>query len=131
MIISATATVRDRTNRVTQAVDQAAFRNIGHAAASIAKDMRGSIEKGIGPSEVGTPPHTHKGSYLRRAIRYAAGKREAVIGARYSVVAKSAAAHEHGQFYKGTQFPKRPFAVPALERGAPRFGGSFEGSVGQ
>jgi hypothetical protein len=130
-MITATAKIHDRTNRVTQAVDKAAFRNIGHAAASIAKDMKGSIERGIGPSEPGTPPHTHTGSYLRRAIRYAAGKREAVIGARYSVVAKSAAAHEHGQHYKGTQYPKRPFAVPALVRGAPRFGGSFAGSVGQ
>jgi len=131
------------------AKDKAAFRNIGHAAASLAKDAKASIQRGPkeqrtraksrsgkkvararhAPSTPGTPPHTQRGR-LPAAIRFAATENSAVIGPRKSVIGEAAAAHELGGSYKGQHYPARPFMQPALERAAPRFAGSFRGSIG-
>ena len=70
----------DQTKRVTDAAERAAFRNFGHAAARISKDAKESLVTAEGPSPPGTPPHTHQGAFLRRAIRFDATKEDAVIG---------------------------------------------------
>lgn len=133
MSVSVRVTTKDNTKAVKAAADKAAFRNFVHAAASISKDVKGTLEKapeGVA-SEPGSPPHTHRGAYLRRAVRYAADKEGAVIGPMASVVGKVAEAHEFGGEYKGQQFPERPFMLPALERAIPRFAGQWRGAIGE
>ena len=110
--------VEDTTKRVADAAEKAAFRNFGHAAASIRKDAIASIEKAPHgqASEPGTPPHTRRGQ-LPRAIRYDATKDGAIVGPVASLVGESGAAHEFGGTYKGQDYPERPFMEPH-ERGA-------------
>lgn len=119
--------------RVVKAVEKTAFRSFAHAAASIAKDAKASLEKAPEgePSEPGKPPHTHKGAYLRRAIRFASDKEGAVIGPMASVVGEELGpTHELGAPRGGVDFPERPFMVPALERAIPRFAGEWKGALG-
>lgn len=129
-MLTMTAKTIDHFDRLHSAAHQAAFRNFGHAAASIMNDARQSIERSDEPSEPGEPPHTRSGQ-LPRAIQYAADAEGAVIGPVYSEMAEAAAAHEHGEFYKGQQFEKRPVMAPALDRAIPRLGGDWHGSIGQ
>lgn len=131
-MIGAAIKVETQFNRVAKAVDKAAYRNMGHAAASISKDAKASLEKAEGPSLPGTPPHTHKGTYLRRAIRYAydRNKQEAVIGPAYSIVGTAGQPHEFGEEFKGQDFPERSFMFPALERNIDRFASDWAGSAG-
>jgi phage gpG-like protein len=121
----------DNTKAVHKAVDKAAFKNFNHAAASISKDVKSTLEKADGASEPGQPPHTHKGIYLRRAIRFASDKEGAVIGPMASVVDQAGAVHEFGGDYKGNDYPERPFMYPALQRALPRFAGQWRGSIGE
>ena len=118
----------DRFDRVKKAADSATFRNLGHAAASIAKDARQSIERSPEASQPGSPPHTRRGQ-LKRAFRYAAEKESAVVGPLFSMVGTSAAAHEFGEDYKGIDYPERPFMQPALDRALPRFMESWSGAI--
>lgn len=120
----------DRTKRVKDAADKAAFRNFGHAAASIRKDAAASIEVSPEPSPRGTPPHTRR-RLLPRAMRYAVDKLGAVIGPMASVAGQVGSAHEFGGRYKGQDYPEREFMFPALERGVPRFAGQWRGSIGE
>ena len=121
----------DQTKRVVAAAEKAAFRNFGHAAASISKDIKSTLETAEGPSDPGKPPHTHKGAYLRRAVRYAADKEGAVVGTMASVVGQAGAVHEHGLSFHGQDFPERPFVAPAGERALPRFASDWQGSIGE
>jgi hypothetical protein len=121
----------DEMHKVAKAADKATYRNFHHAAASISKDAKSTLEKADGPSDPGKPPHTHKGVYMRRAVRYAANKEGAVIGPRGSVVGESGAAHEFGEKYRGTDYPERPFMRPALERNLGRFADTWRGSIGE
>lgn len=107
------------------------FRNIFHAAAAIAKDVRRTVRNAPTPSAPGKPPRSRRG-LLRRAIRYHVDpvKQSAVIGPRKSVIGGAASVHEFGGSYKGDSYPERPFMAPALERNLRRLGGSFSGSVG-
>lgn len=130
-MISSKTKIEDNTAKVLKAKDDAAFRNFGHAAASISKDVKSTLETAAGPSAPGTPPHTHRGAFLRRAVRFAADKEGAVIGPMASVVGEAGAAHEFGGDYKGTDFPERPFMEPALDRAVPRFAGEWRGSIGE
>lgn len=128
--------------RVTAAVDRAAFRNLGHAAATLRKDAQASIKQEEGPSPVGSPPHTHTGGTtksgrqrkgeLQQAIVYDVDRtaQDAVIGPRESVVGLSGYAHELGEEHMGQEFPDRPFMFPALEGNRDRFHASWAGSVG-
>src|SRR6185369_9630139 len=97
--------VEDTTKRVEDAAEKAAFRNFGHAAASIRKDAQSTIEKSESASAPGTPPHTRRG-LLKRAIRFDADRRRAVIGPVASLVGESGAAHEFGGEYKGEDYPE-------------------------
>lgn len=125
-----TVKTEDSTRKVEQAEEKARFRNFGHAAASVSRTAKLSIIRADGPSLPGEPPHTHRRVFLRRAIRYAANKQGAVIGPVKSIVGLSAQAHEFGGRYKGVEYPARPFMRPALEKSAPRFAGSWRGSIG-
>lgn len=116
---------------VEKAAERAAFKNFGHAAARISKDAKATLLKAEGPSEPGTPPHTHRGAFLRRAVRFAADKKGAVIGPRESIVGEAGSAHEHGGDYKGQDFPQRPFMFPALEKNMDRFAQEWAGSIGE
>lgn len=141
--------VEDNTKAVQKAADKAGFRNLAHAAASLRKDARASIQRAPAQqrtraksrgghkvrrarhaaSRPGTPPHTQRGQ-LPNAIVFDVAPKSVVIGPRRSVVGESAGAHEFGGEFKGADYPDRPFMGPALERAAPRFAGSFAGSIG-
>ena len=125
--------VETNINRVLKAVDKDAYRNMGHAAASISKDAKSTLEKAEGPSAPGTPPHTHRGQFLKRAVRYAYDRKaqEAVIGPQFSTVGTAGAAHEFGGEYRGETYPERAFMFPALERNIDRFASDWAGSVGE
>ncbi len=117
-----------------KAADKAAFRNFGHAAASIRKDAAASIKRSHKPSRRGQPPHTRRGkgnAQLKRSLRFAANKEGAIIGPRHSFVGESGAAHELGQTFRGQQFDERPFMGPALERAAKRMGSDWKGTIGE
>lgn len=122
--------IDDQTKAVREAAQKGSFKNFGHAAASIAKDVKSTLETEVGPSAPGSPPHTHRGAFLRRAIQFDYDKESAVIGPVASLVGQAGAAHEFGGDYKGTNFPARPFMFPALERAIPRIGGDWTGSIG-
>ena len=131
----------DQTKRVEKATDEAAFRNLPHAAAAIRKDAIESIKNESGASEPGTPPHTHTGGItkkgkvrkgnLQRAITFAADKESAVIGPRESVVGLAGRAHELGEEFHGDDFPERPYMEPALEENLERFASEWAGSIGE
>lgn len=123
--------VIDETKRVETAAEKAAFRNFNHAAASLSKDAKASIESSPEPSAPGQPPHTRRGNPLRRAVRYAADKEGAVIGPLASMVGDAGEAHEFGGSFRGQTFPARPFMGPALDRAIPRFAGDWAGSIGE
>lgn len=131
-MIDAKVTTEFFAKRILDAADRAAFKNMPHAAATISKDAKASLLTAPGPSVPGTPPHTHRGAFLRRAIRfdYDRKRQEAVIGPMESVVGEAGAAHEFGQFYKGADYPERPFMLPALEANVDRFAASWSGSIG-
>ena len=124
--------VLQNSKAVVDATEKAKFKSFSHAAASIRKDAIGSIEQADyrEASPAGEPPHTHRRMFFWRAIRFAADKHGAVIGTAASVVGEAGAAHEFGGEYKGAVYPERPFMWPALERGAPRFAGEWEGAIG-
>lgn len=124
--------IKDDMKRVEKAADKGIFRNIFHALASISKDAKASIKSAVGPSAVGSPPHTRRG-LIRRAIRYATdvNKKGGAVGVQRSIAGKAGKPHEFGGDYKGTHFEERPFMAPALKRAIPRFAGSFTGSIGE
>jgi hypothetical protein len=140
-MFSAQVTFIDKSRLFRSKIDRAAYKSFSHAAASIRKRMMESIQPAEGPSEPGTPPHTHvaftkkgkvrRGGQLRRAIAFYADKGGAVIGPRESIVGESAEAHEKGGDYKGQDYPKRPFALPALQKNLDRFAGEWAGSIGE
>jgi hypothetical protein len=115
-----------------KAIERAQFENLGHAAARISKDSKASLERAEGPSRPGTPPHTHRGAFIRRAVRFDHDRRTktAVIGPRASVVGEVAAAHEFGGEYKDAEFPIRAFMGPALDKNIGRFASDWQGSIG-
>jgi hypothetical protein len=146
-----TVKTENKLKDVAKAADKANFRNIGHASASLAKDVRSTIKRAPkeqrvsgktrggqkvrrarhAASPVGTPPYTQRGQ-LSRAIVYAVAdnKKSAVIGATANLVGQSASAHELGGSHKGQEYPKRPFMFPGLERAIPRLAGEWRGTIG-
>ncbi len=122
----------DRSGNVVKAAKKAAFRNFGHAAASIRKTASRKIKKRKGAAKPGSPPHTHKRIFLRRALRFAVFRdgTGAVIGPRHSLVGRSARAHEFGGDYEGAVYPARPFMGPSLEENLNRFANEWKGSIG-
>ena len=130
-MIGASVIIEDHTKRVAEAAERAAFRNFRHAGAVLSKDMKASLVTADGPSPEGEPPHTHRGAYLRRAVRFDADKNSAVIGPMASIVGDAGAAHEFGENFRGHDYPERSFAGPALERNQDRFASEWEGRIGE
>jgi hypothetical protein len=123
---------------LAQAAQKAKFKNLSHAAAAIRKTEIASFIPSNVASAPGTPPHTririvkrgkNKGGQFPRSVAFDVQGDSAVIGPRASVVGTSAKAHEFGGSYKGTIFPERSFAKPALQENVDRFADSFEGSI--
>lgn len=146
--------IDDTTHRVKVAADKAVIKNVRHAAGSVMKEARKSIQRAPKVkstvaakvktnkpgkktrtfvrrpgSPPGTPPYTKRGQ-LKRAIKYSADKDNALIGPEFSLVGTSGEAHEFGGEYKGGEFDERAFMEPALDRVSPRFAASFSGSIG-
>jgi hypothetical protein len=122
----------DQTSRVQDATEQANFRNLGHAAASIRKTAIDEIIVAEGPSDPGTPPHTRR-RQLKRAIKYDVDQaaESALIGPEASIVGEAGAAHEFGGEFRGEDYPERPFMEPALETNVDRFASEWAGSIGE
>lgn len=123
------ATIRDETYRVRRAAKEASRGVLRFAAYSIRQTAVASIDRADGPSQPGSPPHTHRGNWLRRAIFYAAEVGYAIIGSRSSYVGEAGAAHEQGGMFRGQDFDKRPFMEPALMQNVDLFAGSWSGSI--
>jgi hypothetical protein len=135
--------IEDNVKRVEEAAERATFRNVGHGAATLRSEAIESIIPAEGPSEEGTPPHTHtagvtrKGKVrrgeLQRAIVYDVDRaaQSALIGPRESVVGESGAAHEFGGEFKGQDYPERSFMGSALDNNDDRLAESFAGSIGE
>ncbi len=130
-MIAVKVKTEDTTKRVADAAMKAAFKNFRHAAASISRDVKQNLEKAEGPSEPGDEPHTHKGIYLRRAIRWDGDKDGAIIGPAASAVDQVGELHEFGGEREGAQYPARPFMAPALEKAIPRLAGDWAGTIGE
>lgn len=132
-MIEATARVTDNTKRIEQAVEKATFENLRHAAFSLSKDAKSTIDKSDSPSEPGTAPHTKgkKGHNLKGSIFTNVNKESALIGPRASWVDDAGSLHEFGERREGEDFDERPFMGPALDRAIPRFASDWAGSIGE
>ncbi len=117
-------------DRVKNAAKKASFRNLGHAGAAIRLTARRSIRRNKRPSRKGAPPHTRKGQ-LKRSLRYAVDKRKGrvLIGPVYTVVGRSAMAHEFGGRYRKETYPKRAFMGPALKENESKLPRLWAGSI--
>jgi hypothetical protein len=122
-------TFTDETKTVKAAVDRAAYRNLGHAVASIRKTARGLIVKSPGPAAPGQPIHTRR-RLIPNAILYASTKHSAVIGPAYSKAGPAGQPHEHGGTFRGQRYEARPFMGPAMKQNNDRFARSWSASVG-
>lgn len=143
--------VEPDTKQLQNAVNEAAFKNFTHGAASIRKAAQGLIDKAPleppkgrrrkGPASrrrvrrteagpAGRPIRTRRGR-ARAAILYDVSEEGAIIGPRFSVVGESFAAHEFGERYMGQDFPPRPTMWPALEQSVGRFADDWAGSIGE
>lgn len=119
------------TRPVLNAVSDAAFRNMPHAAASIRKTAIAIVERSPDPSPAGTPIHTRRG-LMDRAIQFFYDKEQqaAYIGPVASIADQVGAVHEFGGEYKGADYPERSFMGPALTANEKRFASEWEGSIG-
>ena len=118
--------------RVDAAVDKAAYRSFFHAAGSIRKSARTSIESGK-PGPPGGPIRTKKGRggvLAKRSILFSADKQGAVIGFAASRIDQAIQVHEHGGVRGGVRFPARPTMAPALQRNLARFHREWRGIIG-
>ena len=90
------------TDAVRRALRRAAFKNLGHAGASLRLAAQRMIRTRKASSEPGSPPNTRKGA-LRRSILYAVeGATGVVIGPSANLISDVARVHEHG----GRQRPR-------------------------
>lgn len=128
-MFGANTKIQDNTPAVKDASDKATITSLSKVGFEVRKEIVSSIERSDQPSEPGKPIHTRRG-LARRAVRYAVDKpnQNVVIGPRFSAVGRSIEPHEHGGPYKGTMYPARPTAAPALERVAPKIGPMFKHS---
>lgn len=119
----------DETKNVKTAADRAAYKNLGHAAASIRKTASGLIVRSTDPAEAGQPVHTRR-RLLPNAILFAATKDYAVVGPAYSKAGPAGQPHEHGGTFRGRRYEPRPFMGPAQTQNNERFARSWGASIG-
>lgn len=129
-MIGAKVTIDYQPQTVVQAAEDATYRSLGHAAASIRLDAIESIQRDSGPSPAGQPPHTRRG-LIRRAIRYFVdrAKQYAIIGTAASVIDQAGEPHEHGGKFRRQKFEPRPFMRPALLRKSGRLPDHWRDSI--
>ena len=126
---------KDETDNVRKAVKKANFENFGHAGASVRKAAQQSLIRVANKrkaSAPGSPPHTHKGVFLKRSIRFAKlpeGK-GVIVGPMASMVGDVGAVHEFGERRETASYPLRPFMRPALESQLSRMPRHWRGTVG-
>lgn len=124
----------DEFSRVVAEEIKARKRSLFRAAAVVRKtavSLVTSAPPGV-PSRPGTPVHTHRGAFFRRAIRFAVeSDTTAVIGPRHSIVGDVGAVHEHGESRDGVTYPRRPTMEPALQQSITLIGDQWEGSIGR
>lgn len=123
--------IKNEVSRVQRAANDAARRNVTRTAFLIFQTARASVVRAAGPSAPGQPPHTHRGNWLRRAIRYASERVSAVIGTAHSILGEAGSPHEHGGDFRGQVFPQRSFMAPALDKNLDVFANSWSGSIGE
>jgi len=101
-------------------------RGLFKASAFMRTTARRSIKKRRRPSPPGSPPSTQT-RRLRNAIQFHVyrGEGRAVIGPTAQRVGEAGAAHEHGEKFRGDDYPPRPFMGPAEEITRPVFAGFF------
>ena len=129
-MIGATTTASMDTTAIERAAEKAAYRNIGHALASIRKAAIASIVKSKKPSAVGTPIHTRAG-FARRSIGYTRKDNwGGYAGFDYRKIGTAMSVHEHGGRRKKQTYQKRPTMLPALLSNLDRFAASWKYSIG-
>lgn len=116
--------------KVERAMRDKSIRSLGHAGAAIRLTARRSIRRSKNASRPGQPPHTRFGQ-LKRSLRYSVenARQRVLIGPTYSVVGRSATAHEYGGRYRGQRYPKRPLMGPALMKIKDRLPRMWAGSI--
>lgn len=130
-MIGATVRTEEHFDRVEKATEKAAFKNLGHAAATIRQDAIASIETSPEPSRPGEPPHTRHGR-AKKAVQFAADAESAEVGFAASVIGTGMEPHEHGEGRERTpQYPERPTIGPAMERNLDQLAEDWEGSIGE
>lgn len=103
--------IEDNTDAVRKAMRRAAFKNLGHAGASLRLAARRLIRTRQASSNPGDPPNTRRGA-LRNSILYAVeGDHTVVIGPAIHLISDVARVHEHG----GTQRPRSLRGVSEAE----------------
>lgn len=123
--------IENRIDRIRKAEQDARRGSFSRTSFLIRQTAVQSITRADGPSSPGRPPHTHRGNWLRRSIRYSSDKQGAVIGTLFSVLGTAGAAHEHGGMFRGQRYDERPFMMPALEKNLDIFTGTFAGSIAE
>ena len=128
-------TYKDESKNVEKAVQKANFANFGHAGASIRKSAAASLIRVANKrkaSSPGSPPHTHKGVFLKRSIRFAKlpNNKGVIVGPMASMVGDAGAVHEFGERRETASYPARPFMGPALDENLSRMPRFWRGTVG-
>lgn len=132
VMFGVTTQLKATPKRVEKAADKGAYRSFFHAAASIAKSARESIEVSDVPSLPGQPVHTKRGRggrLAKRSIRFSADRHGAVIGFSAERLDTAMQQHEHGGVRGGVRFPPRPTMAPALLRNLARFHREWQYSI--
>lgn len=109
--------------KITDGMKSAAEKVFRKTAARIRKTAIENIQEAPRgqASKPGDAPHTHRGRFLERAIRYDANKDGALIGPVASVVGEAGQLHEFGLERGGIDYPERPFMGPALDQNLSQF----------
>ena len=120
----------DESAKLAKAFRRATYRALERLGFKIRGVAQASIADEPGPSEPGTPPHTHKRAttksgkagkqgLLPKSILYGIDKESmsVLVGPSVNVVGTVGQAFEHEgeKEYKGAEYPERGFMHPALQ----------------
>jgi len=124
---------RDNFRRVRATRKKEDIKNLGHALRLLRVVARRSLKKpnkSGDPSPEGQPPRSPT-RRLKTSILYYlnAAKTWGLVGPDYRIIGRAGAAHEHGERFRGDQYPERPFMSTALEKIRPRLSKFWARSV--
>ncbi len=123
-------TTEERFDAVTTITDTVIRDRVRHTAARTRLDAQRSIEISPTAARPGEPAHSARGD-LPKAIVFAAGDDEAIVGPMASVVGGAGEVHEKGGRFHDDEYAPRPYMVPAMRRQSDFFAESFEGQIGE